>query len=71
MSELISTKLSTRCGVSLNNRLFFSSLSMSSVLVTMIVVLALYLSLSTRMFSMDLEDNSHLGVYEIAILSGL
>lgn len=63
------TKLSTCLRLPLSYRLFFRSLSLSSVMVTVTFALTLYLSSSAWKFLITVGESSHLGVYASIMLS--
>lgn len=72
MGECVMTgsmKVSTRCRLSLNHGPFLRSLSLSSMLVIVLFVLALCLSSSTTIFLIAEGESSHPGVHANLVLS--
>lgn len=66
----MSTNLSTRCRLPPNHRPLFMSLSLSSALVTVIFLLAFYLSSSVRMSLIAVGESSNMRVHASLIWSG-
>lgn len=70
VSKLISVKLSTWCCLPLNYRLVFRSLFLSSMLETVILILALGLSSLARVFSIAVENSNHFWIQASVMSSG-